>query len=139
MVDEEQQPTPRCITAALEFLDENRGADEWLLQLELFDPHEPFFAPRRYRKQGDSDYTGHIMDWPNYSRVTETPEEIAELRANYAALVRMCDYHLGVLLDYFDAHDLWDDTALILTTDHGFLLSEPVSYTHLTLPTILLV
>ena len=56
--------------------------------------------------------------------MTETPEEIEELRANYAALVRMCDYHLGVLLDYFDEHDLWDDTALILTTDHGFLLSE---------------
>ena len=23
-----------------------------------------------------------------------------------------------------DAHDLWSDTALILTTDHGFLLGE---------------
>ena len=28
------------------------------------------------------------------------------------------------MLDYFDAHDLWKDTALILTTDHGFLLGE---------------
>ena len=28
------------------------------------------------------------------------------------------------LLDYFDAHDLWRDTALVLTTDHGFLLAE---------------
>ena len=31
---------------------------------------------------------------------------------------------LGQLLDYFDAHDLWKDTALIVTTDHGFLLGE---------------
>ena len=124
MAVEEDQPTPRCIAAALEFLNDNRVADDWLLQLELFDPHEPFFAPKRFRKQGDSNYTGHIMDWPDYKRVTEAPEEIAELRANYAALVRMCDYYLGVLLDYFDEYDLWDDTALILTTDHGFLLSE---------------
>ena len=28
------------------------------------------------------------------------------------------------MLDYFDAHDMWKDTALILTTDHGFLLGE---------------
>ena len=28
------------------------------------------------------------------------------------------------MLDYFDEHDLWKDTALILTTDHGFLLGE---------------
>ena len=31
---------------------------------------------------------------------------------------------MGQLLDYFDAHDLWSDTALIVTTDHGFLLGE---------------
>ena len=36
----------------------------------------------------------------------------------------MCDAYFGRLLDYFDAHDLWRDTALILTTDHGFLLGE---------------
>jgi hypothetical protein len=27
-------------------------------------------------------------------------------------------------LDYFDEHDLWKDTALLVTTDHGFLLGE---------------
>jgi hypothetical protein len=46
------------------------------------------------------------------------------MRANFAALVRMCDHYFGELLDYLDRHDLWQDTALVLTTDHGFLLSE---------------
>jgi arylsulfatase A-like enzyme len=32
--------------------------------------------------------------------------------------------YLGKLLDYFDAHGMWKDTALVLTTDHGFLLGE---------------
>jgi hypothetical protein len=36
----------------------------------------------------------------------------------------MCDFLLGQLLDYFDKHDLWKDTALVVTTDHGFLLGE---------------
>jgi hypothetical protein len=36
----------------------------------------------------------------------------------------MCDFLLGRLLDYFDANDLWKDTALVVTTDHGFLLGE---------------
>ncbi|MDF0599993.1 sulfatase [Psychromarinibacter sp. C21-152] len=124
MAAEADQPTPRCFAAAREFLDTNRGSDNWLLQLELFDPHEPFFAPDRFRKEGDSAYEGPVLNWPDYKRVTETPDEIAEIRANYAALVRMCDDYLGRLLDYFDEHDLWQDTALILSTDHGFLLSE---------------
>jgi len=124
MQDEADLPTPRCINAALEFLEQNRLADDWLLQLELFDPHEPFHAPDRFRKPGDSAYTGAILDWPDYKRVTESPEEVAEIRANYAALVRMCDEYLGTLLDYFDSHNLWSDTALVVSTDHGFLLSE---------------
>jgi hypothetical protein len=39
-------------------------------------------------------------------------------------VVALCDFLLGQLLDYFDAHGLWRDTALIVTTDHGFLLGE---------------
>src|SRR5207249_798630 len=34
------------------------------------------------------------------------------------------DQHFGKLLDYFDRYGLWRDTALILSTDHGFLLAE---------------
>ena len=36
----------------------------------------------------------------------------------------MCDEYFGKLLDYFDEHNLWEDTAIVLTTDHGFLLGE---------------
>ena len=124
MPDEKDLPGPGCFASAFEFLDTNREADNWLLQLELFDPHEPFQSPERYRRDGDSDYEGPVLNWPDYKRVTESPEEIREIRANYAALVRMCDDYFGRLLDYFDKYDLWKDTALVMTTDHGFLLSE---------------
>lgn len=36
----------------------------------------------------------------------------------------MCDHYLGKVLDAMDAHNLWDDTLLIVNTDHGFLLGE---------------
>ena len=54
----------------------------------------------------------------------ETPEQVAEARRNYAALLSKCDASLGDILDAFDAYDLWQDTMLILWTDHGFLLGE---------------
>ncbi|AEQ51243.1 choline-sulfatase [Pelagibacterium halotolerans B2] len=117
-------PGPQCFDRAFEFLDTNRGADDWMLQIECFDPHEPFHAPERFKQQFGSGYDGPILDWPKYAPVAETDAEIAEIRANYAALVAMCDEYFGKLLDYFDEHALWDDTALIVTTDHGFLLSE---------------
>ena len=95
-----------------------------MLQIECFDPHEPFHSPKRFRNLYPTDYNGPILDWPVYERVKETPEEISEIRANYASLVTMVDEYFGKLLDFFDTHGLWDDTAIIVTTDHGFLLGE---------------
>jgi len=117
-------PSTKCFEAAFDFLDINRTADNWFLQVETFDPHEPFFAPEEYQEMFKTAYEGPILDWPRYERVTEPQEEIDELRANYFRLLAHCDALLGRFLDYFDEHDMWKDTALILTTDHGFLLGE---------------
>jgi arylsulfatase A-like enzyme len=122
--DEEEFPSVQCFTKAFEFLQVNRAADDWLLQIETFDPHEPFFAPARFREAFPTNYRGPIFDWPPYARVDEAADECAELRANYCAVVALCDAQLGRLLDAFDAQDLWRDTALVVTTDHGFMLGE---------------
>lgn len=121
---EEKFPLVQCFTAANDFIQANREADEWVLHLECFDPHEPFFAARRFRDGLETGYQGPILDWPRYGRVDLTGPEGDELRANYFALVRMCDEYMGRLLDTFDALDLWADTALIVSTDHGLLLGE---------------
>lgn len=115
---------PQVFNLAQQFLDKNHEEDNWFLQLECFDPHEPFHAPQRFRDMYPRNYKGAILDWPIYDRVKETPDEIAELRANYAALTTMCDEYFGKLLDFFDANELWKDTCLVVTTDHGFLLGE---------------
>ncbi len=124
LTDEADFPTAKCFDKALRFIDKNRECDDWFLQLECFDPHEPFVAPERFKEAYDTGYNGKILDWPVYEQVTESEQEIAEIRGNYAALVAMCDEYFGRLLDVFDELDLWKDTALVLTTDHGFLLSE---------------
>ncbi len=122
--DESEFPSVRCFATGLEFLERNRTADNWFLQIETFDPHEPFTAPVRFREAFTTGWNGPLRDWPRYGRVDELPEECEELRANYYAVVALCDVLIGQLLDYFDQHDLWLDTALVVTTDHGFLLGE---------------
>jgi hypothetical protein len=122
--EEPDFPLVRCTQAALEFLETNRDADNWLLHLECFDPHEPFFAAARFRDALPTNYRGPVLDWPRYGQPGYAPEEEAELRANYLALLAMCDDYLGRVLDWMDASDAWRDTALIVSTDHGLLLGE---------------
>jgi arylsulfatase A-like enzyme len=121
---EEQMPQTRTIRAGVEFLQRNAEQDNWLLQLETFDPHEPFFVPNKYRDLYPREFNGPHFDWPPYDRVTQSPEEVLNLQRTYAALVSMCDASLGMVLDTMDELSMWDDTMLIVCTDHGYLLGE---------------
>lgn len=124
MRTEEEHAQSRTFANGLAFLDANHGEDGWLLQIEAFDPHEPFFVPEAYRSMYPHAHDGLAFDWVRPGRVTETPEQVNHLRHEYAALVTMCDAHLGQVLDRMDRYDLWEDTMLIVATDHGYLLSE---------------
>ncbi|MCT8159528.1 sulfatase [Pseudoruegeria sp. SHC-113] len=121
---EDEFPSYQTVQAGLEFIETNRDTDNWFLQIECFDPHEPFHAPDRFKAEFDSGWDGPIRDWPPYGHGRGDTVEDRELRANYLASIAHCDALLGQVLDAFDTHDLWQDTALVVTTDHGFLLGE---------------
>ncbi len=137
MPEPHMQPMSQTFTQARHFLEKNHDADNWFLQIETFDPHEPFFTHRRYKDlyaEHYRNYKGLPFDWPPYRPVEETPEEVEHVRHEYAALVSMCDEKLGDLLDFMDSHAMWDDTMLIVGTDHGFLLGEHDSWAKCWMP-----
>jgi hypothetical protein len=53
-----------------------------------------------------------------------SPEELAFIRAQYAAKVTMVDRWFGSLLESIERLQLWDSTAILVTTDHGHDLGE---------------
>ncbi|MCP5529642.1 MAG: sulfatase [Opitutaceae bacterium] len=117
----------RTFDAGLEFIEHHHGTDNWYLQLETFDPHEPFFATEEFRQRFSPDHDGPVTDWPDYGPVENLGERaglLPQWRKEYAALVAMCDHSLGRVLDAMDRHNLWADTMLIVGTDHGFFLGE---------------
>lgn len=108
----------------LEFMETNADADNWMLQVECFDPHEPFFTYEHYQKLYQSDYEGRHVDWPSPTSADQDAGYITYLQNQYKALVSQIDGNLGRLLDKMDEKDMWKDTMLIVNTDHGLLLAE---------------
>jgi len=122
---DEDYPTPRCFQRAIEFVENNRDADNWHLHLEVFDPHEPFMCPSRYREMYDDTWSDdYHFDWPAYAPVEEGPEAVEHIRKSYCGTLTMADVWLGKLLDRMEELDMWKDTAVVLTTDHGHLLGD---------------
>lgn len=124
MQEEGRQPQAKTFAMAEDFLRRNHEDDNWFLQIETFDPHEPFFTQEHYKALYPHRYGGPHFDWPNYGRVQETPEQVHHLRMEYAALLSMCDHYMGRVIDLMDELELWQDTLLIVNTDHGFMLGE---------------
>lgn len=125
LTDEAEHPETLTFDAGLHFIRTNAEEDNWFVQIETFDPHEPFFTYDAYLSlYGDPQPNGPEFDWPPYRRVVETDEEVGRVRQHYKALVSQCDHSLGRVLDVFDELDLWRDTLLIVCTDHGFFLGE---------------
>lgn len=121
---EEDFSQVKTFDAGLDFLERNHAEDDWMLHIETFDPHEPFTAPERYQSAHPPSGEEPIFDWPMYEGVKESPKEVDKLKASYSALLSMCDAQLGRVLEAMDRHNMWEDTMLIVWTDHGFLLGE---------------
>ncbi|MEM6333245.1 MAG: sulfatase [Planctomycetota bacterium] len=122
--NEAEMPTPKTFQGAVDWLRMNPSEDDYLLWVEAFDPHEPFEAPARYIELYEAAYEGKFYDSSGYERVAEDSPETRHLRALYAATLTMADHWLGKLLDEIESQGGFDDTLIILTTDHGHLLGE---------------
>ncbi len=122
--NENDYPMVKTFENGLLFLEQNHSYDNWFLQIETFDPHEPFDSPEIYQSAFLSPDEMDNPDWPPYAKVTEDEKTIQLMRKKYESMLLFCDRQLGKLLDKMDELDLWKDTMLIVNTDHGFFLSE---------------
>ncbi len=112
-----------------------KEADKWLtrerdpnrpffLWVDSFDPHEPWDPPSVWEKKPcpyDPDYTGNpllLAPWTEVEGVM-TEEECIHIRALYMEKVTLVDKWLGKLFDSIKAQGLWEDTMIVVTSDHG--------------------
>ena len=121
---EEDFSGARTCAAAVEWLHDNRNADNWFLQVELFDPHEPYYCTEKYRKMYDDVWDGPELDWPPYEIVSQSPEAVEHIRKMYASLLTMTDHWAGKVLSTLEELGLFEDTLIVFTTDHGTMLAE---------------
>lgn len=121
---EEKMAQTETFNKGIEFINQNKDEDNWFVQIETFDPHEPFYAAKKYTDQYVTSEFKGTTDWPPYFYVEESDDIVQSVRQHYAALVAQCDANLGRILDIMDTENLWEDTLLIVNTDHGYLLGE---------------
>lgn len=110
----------------------------WFGWVSFGGPHEPWDAPEPYasmygrhdmplpraRTFGD-DSVGSLLNArfssPDASPPNLSPEDIADLRSNYAGNVTLIDNEIGEILSAVEARGESENTLVVFTSDHGEL------------------
>lgn len=137
----------------MDWLSRNAKEDNWFLHINYWDPHGPYRAPDDFGNPFEDDplpewltedimkeqekKTGphsvkdiHMYDdkpWPDYPKY---PGSIAGLEGarimmdGYDCGIRYMDEHIGRIFNHLKEAGVWDETAVIITSDHGENMGE---------------
>jgi arylsulfatase A-like enzyme len=123
---EEDWFSPRVFSGAMELLEAAKGGDQpFFLVADSYDPHEPWDTPEEYVNLYDDPYDGrepYSVIYGDSDYLTE--RELERMKARYAAEVTMVDRWLGRFLDKMEELGLFENTLLILLSDHGVAFGE---------------
>ena len=117
---------PQTFHKAMEWLELNYK-ENFFLYVDTWDPHEPWNAPNYYTEPYWPGYDGELImpfykywkDVPEFSR-----EKLKKAHAAYCGEITMVDTWIGNLLRQVEYMGLMENTAIIVTTDHGFYFGE---------------
>ncbi|NOZ24033.1 MAG: sulfatase [Planctomycetes bacterium] len=115
----------RTMMRASEWLEDNYTKEKFFLWVDTFEIHEDWNPPKHYVDYYSEDYEGLDYSYPNYGYTDiYQPHELERLRARYAGEVTLTDRWVGHLLRHIELLGLFENTTIILTSDHGMYIGE---------------
>jgi arylsulfatase A-like enzyme len=122
---EEDYFAPQVFLKGMEFLEAARGDQPFFLVVDSYDPHEPWDTPEKYISLYDEGYTGpEPMTSSSGPSDWLTERQLKRMHALYSAEVTMTDHWLGNFLGKMDELNLFENTLLIVFSDHGHAFGE---------------
>ncbi len=141
------------LPVALDWLDRHGDAGNWYLHVHLWDPHTPYRAPESFGNPFADEplctfvdetvlqtHLKHVgphclnefnmyddQEYPQYPRYPGKATDMAGVRKildGYDCGVAYADYIVGRILDDLRRRCLYDDTAILITSDHGENMGE---------------
>jgi len=126
----------KSVDQAMDYIDRVNDRD-WLCFLHFLDPHGPYTPTDEFAsKTVDPNYSGtfgnnfHAAEAWKSGEFIPPDEDINHARNLFDAEVAMIDSALGRLFDYLVENDLYDDTLIIISSDHGEEFFEHGAFEH---------
>lgn len=144
-IDPKYSQTAWCADVANQFMRQQREYTPWLMSVNIFQPHHPFFPTEEYLSHYDPGKMpnpaykeGELENKPIFQQTdhrgayggtglsfTKTsPEEHRQITAAYYAMIEQVDTEMGHMLQTLDETGQADNTIVIFMSDHGEMLGD---------------
>jgi choline-sulfatase len=143
-----QERADEIFPVAGKWLEENASTDDWFLHVNFWDPHTPYRTPQEYGNPFEGEDYDKFLDndaiardynsyGPHSAQDTahlgkNDTQRFPRLPANisneddyrkwidaYDTGIKYMDDYIGRILDILEAQGVLEDTAIILSADHG--------------------
>ncbi|MCH6265023.1 sulfatase [Neobacillus citreus] len=143
----------QVLPVALKWLEDNGSSDNWFLHLNFWDPHTPYRTPEEFGEpfandplpewlteevfhqhkqkvcQHSIDHMNelaktHYFKWPRHGKQIEKYDDLRLILDNYDCAIRYMDDHIGQVLRKLEELGVMEDTAILVTADHGENMGE---------------
>jgi len=105
--------------AAVRWIEESQNK-KFFLFLNYFDPHYPYKPPK--------DFIAPFFQ--KNPQIFYQLSQLEQIIASYDGEILYMDYHIGKLLENLKANNLYDNSMIIVTADHGDLFGEHGKFGH---------
>ncbi|MBT3295973.1 MAG: sulfatase-like hydrolase/transferase [Verrucomicrobia bacterium] len=128
---------------ALDYMTRRREEDPdqpFMCVVSYVDPHDPYDPPKPYDTMFDPEdmpepipaawkaegnaLFDEAQSWLGFKPFAENIETIKTLRAHYHGSIKFIDDQIARIAAYLEANDLWENTILVFSTDHGEALGD---------------
>lgn len=146
------------VPTALDWLERNGRDDRWFLHVHMWDPHTPYRAPEGFGNpfaadplpawyseevrrahwdacgpHGAQEVSGFapsswVAQFPRQPQAIDSMVAARLMFDGYDCGVRRSDDHVAQLVARLKTLGVWEDTAIVITSDHGEDLGELNSY-----------
>lgn len=140
---DEQHADGKNARQAAEWIDQKSHGDKpFFIAVGIHKPHVPFLAPDKYFDLYPQDKLQHEPAPPDFWKQTprtamsgryksmgfelgaENDPLRRELMQAYHACITFIDVQIGTIFDSLKKSGQWDNTIIVLTSDHGYQLGE---------------
>jgi len=138
-IHEQDSETPWLTTRAIEFLNQQHDKP-WMCHLSYIKPHWPYIVPAPYHDMYGQE---SIIPVNRHDSERVNPHPVYEQFMNnvigqsfrsenvrstvipaYMGLIKQCDDQMGRLFSHLKETGQWEDTLIVVTSDHGDYLGD---------------